>query len=314
MMPRTEAPTLIARLTDVLDGLLAGGGVLALAAIAPAAAVRFLRDQCIQWAAVLAYYSLIGLVPMLLVLFSVLKGLGLHRGLTPFVMQTIGAGSPEVSVQIVRYIDQAQVRAVGVLSAIAALLAIFGILGNAEMCFNAIWGGVPGRSLRRKLRSYSAVAVFGPMVLLVALSATAFFRRGTPGYAAVDSWYLGEAVLAALRLLPYALLWGGFTLVYLFLPNAGVRLRAAVVGAVVAGTLWQFAQWGYVTFVIRLVQYGGLYGALWQLPILLAWVYFAWAIVLFGAEVCRAYQEAMVSPRVSRRFDAPRIPDTARAE
>ena len=313
MVRPAASPKALARLAAALEGGLEGGGLFSLAAIAPVALVRFLLDQCIQWAAALAYYSLIGLVPLLLALFSVIKGLGLHRGLTPFVMRTIGAGSPEVSVQIVHYIDQAQVRAVGLLSAIGATLAIFAILGNAEMCFNAIWGGVPGRRLRRKLRSYAAVAVVAPLVLMVALAATTFFRRDSPAYVVVDSWYLGEAVLTLLHLLPYALLWSGFTLLYRFLPNTKVRLPSALVGAVVAGTLWQFAQWGYVTFVIRLVRYGGLYGALWQLPILLAWVYFAWAIILFGAEVCRAHQQAVES-QISRPLAEPQTPGTARVE
>jgi len=301
MLSRTEAPGLFARIEAGLEQHLVAGGVRSWAVIPLVAALRFLHGQCIQWAAALAYYSLIGLVPLLLALFSVVKGLGLHRGLTPFVVQTVGAGSPEVSLQIVRYIDQAQLRAVGVLSTIAALLAVFAILGNAEMCLNAIWGGVPGRSLRRKLRAYSAVAVVGPLVVVLALGLTTFFRRGTPAYDAVDSWYLGKALLAVLRLLPYALLWSGFTLLYRFLPNTLVRLPSVMVGAVVAGTLWQLAQWGYVTFVIGLVRFGGLYGALWQLPILLAWVYLAWAIILFGAQVCRAYQESTTpSARESR--------------
>jgi membrane protein len=301
MLSPTETPSAFVRIATALEDDLAAGGVRSMIVIPFVAALRFLRDQCIQWAAALAYYSLIGLVPVLLALFSLVKGLGIHRGLTPFIVQTIGAGSPEVSIQIVHYIDQAQLRAVGVLSTIAALLAIFAILGNAEMCFNMIWGGVPGRPLRRKLRSYAAVAVVGPLVVVLALALTTFFRRGSVAYEAVDSWYIGNAVLAVLRLLPYALLWSGFTFLYRFLPNTLVRFPAALVGAMMAGTLWQFAQWGYVTFVIGLVRYGGLYGALWQLPILLAWVYLAWAIILFGAQVCRAFQSATTPPLADPR-------------
>lgn len=311
--PDTPAPAALARLAAALEELLATAGWRAFVAIGPLAVIRFLSDQCIQWAATLAYYALIGMAPLLVTLFSVLKAIGLHRGLTPFVMQTIGAGSPEMSLQIVRYIDQAEGRAVVLLSAIGALLAVFGIMGNAEMCFNAIWGGVRGRSLWRKLRSYTAVALIGPLVLLLALAVTAFFRRGTAAYGAVDALYLGGTLLAVLRLLPYVLLWSGFTVLYRFLPNTEVRLRSAVLGAVVAGTLWQIAQWGYVTFVIGLVRYGGLYGALWQVPTLLAWIYLAWAIILFGAQVCRAHQQAGDN-RLSRRSDEPRIPDTVRGE
>ncbi len=282
-------------------------------AVAPVVVISFLRDRCIQWAAALAYYTLIGLVPLLVALFSIIKWLGLYRGLTPFIMNTIGAGSPEVSLQIVHFIDRTNVNAVGVLSALGAVLAVFGILGNAELCFNTIWGGIPGRPWLRKVRAFLAVAVAAPFMLLLALAGTTFLRRGTAAWEFFEQLYLGNAVLFVLRLAPYALLWISFTMLYTVLPNRPVRLRSAVIGAVVAGSLWQFAQWGYVTFVIKVVRYSAFYGALWQLPILLAWVYVAWCIVLLGAEVCRVHQEEAEAQFRLRRA-APRAPDTARDE
>jgi membrane protein len=281
--------------------------------LVPQAIMGFLQDRCIQWAAALAYYTLIGLVPVLVALFSLIKGLGFHRGLTPFIMRTIGAGSPEVSIQIVRFLDATRVAAVGILSVIGAVLALFGILGNAELCFNTIWGGIRGRPLLRKVRAFMGVAVAAPVTLLLALAATTFLRRGTMAWAFFEQLYLGDAVLAGLRLVPYGLLWLSFTMLYSVLPNRPVRLRSAIVGAVVAGSLWQVAQWGYVTFVIRIVRYSAFYGALWQLPILLAWIYVAWLIILFGAEVCRVHQEE-VEARLSLRRAGPQTADTARVE
>jgi membrane protein len=270
-------------------------GVVAMLLMGSVALVSFVRDRCIQWAAALAYYTLIGLVPLLIALFSFIKGFGLHRGLTPFIVKTIGAGSPEVSLQIVRFIDRTNIRAVGALSTVGAVLAVFGVLGNAELCLNSIWGGIPGRPLIGKMRAFMGVAVAAPMMLLLALAGTTFLRRGTAAWQFFEQLYLGNVVLLVLRLLPYMLLWISFTMLYTVLPNRPVRVRSAIVGAVVAGSLWQFAQWGYVTFVIGVVRYSAFYGALWQLPILLAWVYVAWLIILFGAEVCRAHQETVDS-------------------
>jgi membrane protein len=287
--------------------------VLGLLLLVPQAVVRFLQDRCIQWAAALAYYTLIGLVPVLIALFSFIKGFGLHRGLTPFIMRTIGAGSPEVSLQIVKFVDATKLAAVGVLSLLAAVLAAFGILGNAELCFNTIWGGISGRPLLRKVRAFMGVAVAAPVMLLLALAATTFLRRGTWAWSFLADLYLGNAVLLGLRLVPYGLLWVSFTMLYTVLPNRPVRLRSAVVGAVVAGSLWQFAQWGYVTFVIKVVRYSAFYGALWQLPILLAWVYVAWLIILFGAEVCRVHQEE-AEARLSLHHAARQTADTVRTE
>ncbi|MGH7789939.1 MAG: YihY/virulence factor BrkB family protein [Candidatus Binatia bacterium] len=280
--------------------------------ILPLAAVRFLNHQCIQWAAALAYYTLIGFVPLFAAVFALIKLFGLHRQLTPFVVSTVGAGSPEVAQEIVVFIDGTNLRAVGVLAALAAVLAIIAIMSNAELCFNHIWGGVAGRTWRRKFRSFTTVAVAAPLLLLLALAMTAILQPGHQLYNFLDSWRLGELVLLALRILPYALLWLGFTLLYTGLPNTVVRTRSAIFGAVVAGTLWQFAQWSYVTFVIRLVRYSAVYGALWQLPILLAWIYIAWGVVLYGAEVTRAHQEVQAQ-RLTQRLGGPRTPDTARA-
>jgi len=281
------------------------GNVVAAIGSAPrllsAAVTRFIADRCLQWAAALAYYTLIGLVPVLLVCFSLMKWLGLYRRLTPFIMNTIGAGSPEVSLQIVHFIDRTNVNAVGVLSLAVAAVAVFGILGNAELCLNSIWGGLPGRPLWAKARAFGGIAVALPVMLLMALAATSFLRRGTPAWTFFQQLYLGDAVLWLLRLSPYGLLWTSFTLLYTVLPNRRVRMRSAIVGAVFAGSLWQFAQWGYVTFGIRLVRYSDFYGALWQLPILLAWVYVAWSIILFGAEFCRVHQEATAAWRHRRQ-------------
>jgi membrane protein len=277
----------------------------------PVAATRFVQHRCVQWAAALAYTTLIGLVPLLAALFALLKGLGLHHELTPFVMNTIGAGSPRVTQQIVEFIDKTNVRAVAVFSIMGALLATFGILTNAELCFNDIWGGVLGRPFRHKLKSFGKVVLLAPLLLVLALGLTALLRPGTRTWMFFDAWYLGDAILWFLTLLPYALLWAACTVLYTGLPNTEVRTGAAVAGAVVAGTLWQLAQFAYVSFVIGIVRYSKVYGALWQLPILLAWTYVAWTIILFGGEVSRAHHE-VTDWRVTRYRLEPQTPDTER--
>jgi hypothetical protein len=138
------------------------------------------------------------------------------------------------------------------------------------------------------------------ILLLLALAITAFMQPGQRVYAFLDSLYLGDVVLTLLPFVPYALLWVSFTLLYTGLPNTHVRRRSAIVGAVIAGTLWQLAQWAYVTFVIRMVRYSAVYGALWQIPILLAWIYIAWSIIVYGCQVSRAHQEIVATRRAAR--------------
>jgi membrane protein len=93
-----------------------------------------------------------------------------------------------------------------------------------------------------------------------------------------------------LKQLPLLLFVGGFTFLYWFLPNTQVRFVSAALGGVVGGLLFPLALWGYVNFSVGAARLGAVFGAFWQLPLFLVFTYFAWAIVLLGAEVSFAYQ------------------------
>lgn len=307
-MKKTEEERLPALLGRFAERLVVVRCCPATIIAAPVAVVRYTQHLCPQWAAALAFYSLMGLVPVLIAVFALGKGVGLHRELTPYVAKTVGAGSPAVTEQIVRFIDRTETRAIGIASAIAAILAAFGILANAELCLNRIWDGVKGRTLPQKVRAFAGVFLIVPAVMLPPMALTAALRKGSATRRFFDSFGAGPLLLKLLDVLPYVLLWVAFTLLYTRLPNTPVRKRSAVAGALVAGTLWQLAQVTYMSFVIAAVQYSAVYGTLWQLPILLVWLYVAWMIVLFGAEVSRAHHE-VVEERRARVMESSSRPD-----
>ena len=62
------------------------------------------------------------------------------------------------------------------------------------------------------------------------------------------------------------------------------------VAGIVAGTIFQFAQWGYITFQIGVGKYGAIYGSFAALPLFLLWLQISWLIVLFGGEISFAHQ------------------------
>jgi membrane protein len=97
-------------------------------------------------------------------------------------------------------------------------------------------------------------------------------------------------VFLFLKILPYCLLWSLFTFCYIFMPNTKVRFSAGLLGGIVAGTVFQIVQWGYITFQIGVVRYNAIYGSFAVLPLFLVWLELSWLIVLFGAELSFAYQ------------------------
>ena len=89
---------------------------------------------------------------------------------------------------------------------------------------------------------------------------------------------------------PYLIVWIAFFSLYIFMPNTKVRLKSALVGGILAGTIWQLAQWGFIHFQIGVAKYNAIYGTLAALPVFMAWIYTSWVIVLFGVEVVAAHQ------------------------
>jgi membrane protein len=75
-----------------------------------------------------------------------------------------------------------------------------------------------------------------------------------------------------------------------FIPNVRVRFLPALGAGVLAGTIWQLAQWAYVSFQFGAAKYNAIYGSFAQLPMFLVWVFVSWFIVLLGAEMCFAFQ------------------------
>lgn len=85
-------------------------------------------------------------------------------------------------------------------------------------------------------------------------------------------------------------IWTMFTLLYLIIPNARVRLGSALMAGIVAGTIFLLFQWGYVYVQRWMTSYNAIYGSFAALPLFLIWMQTSWEILLFGGELSFAYQ------------------------
>jgi len=106
----------------------------------------------------------------------------------------------------------------------------------------------------------------------------------------VSKIFSGTFAQIAVRIVPLVSMFLLFSFLYSFFPNTRVRPTSAALGAMAATILWQLAQLAYITFQIGVAKANAIYGALAQLPILLAWVYLSWIIVLVGAEIASVHQ------------------------
>ena len=69
-------------------------------------------------------------------------------------------------------------------------------------------------------------------------------------------------------------------------------MKSGVIAGLIACVIYQIAQIVYISFQIGASRYNAIYGSFAALPLFLMWVQISWWIVLFGAELSFASQNA----------------------
>jgi membrane protein len=264
---------------------------------------NFWLDNCLLRGSALAFTTILSLVPLLALAFAILKGFGVQNQVEPLVLEQLSGGSQEVAGRIIRYINNTNMRSLGVFGLLTLLVTAITLLDNVEDAFNSIWGVKATRSFRRKFSDYLTVLISGPILIFTAVSVTTFLESQAAFKWLVRTSYLGDILLYLLQMVPYVVVWIALSFLYLFIPNTVVRLRSALVGAVVAGTFWQIAQWWYIHFQVGVAKYNAIYGTLAVLPIFMVWIYVSWLIVLMGVEIVYAHQNIRALRREMRTGD-----------
>lgn len=253
--------------------------------------LRFWDDNLMTQASALAFSTALALVPLFTIAVSVMAVFPGFRD----VMDNIQAGLVSVLVphmedtvrgELDRFVRRAQeLTGVGVLFlAVTAML----LLHTASGAFDAIFRTERKRSLATRFMIYWTLLTLGPILLSVGFSMTTGLlsegQRATGG--------LIEFVLSLLRgLVPFAVEWLAFLLVYWLAPSRPVLLRDAMAAALVGALLFQVLKIGFGLYLRYFTGYQDIYGTLAALPIALIWLQLAWATALFGATIAAARPE-----------------------
>lgn len=263
--------------------------LLTLARWAHLVLIGFVRDKCHLRATALAYATILSIAPLMAVALSISKALGLQdSAFMRAALLRITAGREELVGSILRFVEISSVSTLGYLGTLVLVAMAVAMVVTVENAFNAIWGVTRGRSLWRKFTDFFSVLVFSPMLVFLALSFTVSLQSEALVQRMLEYTAINYLHLLALKVAPFVFVWLAFLFLYSFMPHTKVRLGSAVVGAVIAGTLWQFAQWVYLRQ--QVADYGAIYGSLAQFPIFLVWMYISWVIVLLGGEISYAVQ------------------------
>lgn len=263
-------------------------------------------NQSLLRASALTYYSMLSIVPLLALTFALLKAFGVQNLLEPLIMEKLNVGDGQAVQAILGYINNTQVGKMGAVGLVLLLVAVISLLTNIEKSFNHVWGVREIRPLMRRFSDYLSVILVGPVLIISAISMTSSLASNSLVQKLIEMQLVGSLILLLFKVAPFIFMWLAFTVLYVFMSNIKVEWRAAFVGGVVGGTLWQLAQWAYVNFQVGVAKYNAIYGTMAALPIFMVWLYVSWLIVLFGLGVTYAKQNLRTSGRDLRGSEVSR--------
>lgn len=241
----------------------------------------------------LVYTTLLSLVPLLAVSFSVLKAFGVHNQIEPLLsalLVPLGDKGMEITSQVIGFVENMKVGVLGAVGLGLLFYTVTSLVQKVERAFNYTWRVKRSRPLAQQFSQYLSVLVVGPVLVFSAIGITGTLSSTAVVEALLANPALGHLVGFAGTLLPYLLVITAFTFVYVFIPNTRVHLGSALVGGIVAGVLWETGGWMFASFIATSTKYTAIYAGFAILIMFMIWLYLSWLILLIGASIAFYHQ------------------------
>ncbi len=257
---------------------------------------KMVGDHALRWAASLTFTTILSLMPLLVVVFSVLNAF-LPGQLSQVQSWILGALFTDSISDVTRHIEMALTANQGTISLVGlGLLLVVSILLflSVENAFNDIWNVPKSRPMYRRLLTFYAVITLAPTFLALG----SIFGSRLLNSVGITSLSIYLAGFVNWMLVVLAL-----TLLYKLLPHTYVKMKYAFIAAVVAAIVFQLCRFGFNLYVETI--YTGstrskIYGSFALIPIFFLWVYLCWIIVLSGSSSTYLFQNRV---RLTRDFD-----------
>ena len=241
----------------------------------------------------LVYTTLLSIVPLLAVSISVLKGFGVHDQLEPMLVRMLaplGEQSIEISGRIVEFVDNMKIGVLGALGLGLLIFTVVSLIQKIESAFNYTWRLQSSRNLTQRFSNYLSVVLVGPVLMFSAVGITASLSSNTVVDMLNQLPYMNDLIRLLGKLVPYLLIIGAFTFIYMLVPNTRVKPRSALFGAAIAGILWESSGVLFTSFIGGSTSYTAIYSGFAILLMLMIWLYLSWLILLIGSSIAYYHQ------------------------
>lgn len=239
------------------------------------------RANSSLWVTSLCFYTILSLVPIFAILFS----LGTWLGVADYFLVKLRDYSPlnEESINLLITFAQnfLENTRTGILAGIGflflgwTLISMFSII---EKAFNDIWRVEKSRMFLRKITDYISFFILFPTLLVISSGVVKIIA---------DKVGLENIALSILiKLIPFLTLLFFFTTMYMLIPNTKVRFIPALIAAVFISLFFSGFQSLFILLQGMVNTYNKIYGSFSVIFIFLFWLKLMWFFIILGAHLC----------------------------
>ena len=244
---------------------------------------HFIEDDCPYRASALAFTTMLAIVPLMSLGFSILSTFPVFQSFAAPLQDFIFANFvPTTGVMVQNYLHlfASQVSKLSAVGIIFLFVVSLLVMYTIESAMNKIWRISSSRRGISAFLLYWAIISFAPFLLGVSLAASSYLLS-IPFFANHDTPML-------LSVLPFLCSLIGFTFLYVVVPNCHVRFLHGFIGGTFSAVLFESAKQVFAYILTHYNAYQLLYGAFAAIPIFFVWIYWVWFITLLGAEISYA--------------------------
>ena len=249
---------------------------------------RFNQNKLTQAAGYLTYSTMLAIVPLIMVVFSIFSAFPVFNEVTGALKEFIFTNfAPSASDMVGQYIDEfvnnsKKMSAVGIISLIVVALML---INSIDRTLNSIWHDTSTRPIFTSFAIYWLILTLGPLLVGASIAASAYVKTM---FESASNFSFG---LKLLSFVPFLSTWFIFTLIYMVVPNQKVSIKHSAAGALIAAVFFTLGKQAFAWYIVTFPSYQLIYGAMATLPIMLLWIQLSWTFVLLGAQLAAVLAE-----------------------
>ncbi|AUI66904.1 MULTISPECIES: virulence factor BrkB family protein [Glaesserella] len=244
---------------------------------------RIKQNKIAVYSGYLTYTTLLSIVPLIMVVFSVFTLLPMFEQATTQLKELVYDNfAPSAGDMVQHYLELfvENSKKMGIISIVGLVVVAVMLISSIDNALNEIWHNTKKRSVVLSFVIYVAVLIFAPIFAGASIAISSYI---------FSLEMFSETGLLSfshhlLKFVPFLLTWLMFALVYLVVPNTQVKFKHAALGALFAGGFFTLGKQVFVWYITTFPSYQTIYGALATIPIMIVWIHLSWKVVLLGGQ------------------------------